>query len=55
MLIKLISRIPFLRFPWMFYRYILSEIMRPFLGAIFFFTFVLMMFQVMLRSIVPAN
>ncbi len=37
--------IKFLRAPWTFYRYILSEITRPFLGAAFFFLFVLMMFQ----------
>jgi len=46
MLIKALKRIPFLRQPWTIYRYILSEISRPFLGATFFFTFVLMMFQV---------
>ena len=38
------------RVPWMMYKYILSEITRPFLGAAFFFTFVLMMFQVIRLS-----
>jgi len=38
------------RQPWTLYRYILSEITRPFLGAAFFFTFVLMMFQVIRLS-----
>jgi len=37
---------PVFRLPWTLYRYILSEVSRPFLGATFFFTFVLMMFQV---------
>lgn len=35
-----------LRLPWTFYRYILSEVLKPFLGAMVFFLFVLMMFQV---------
>lgn len=34
------------RLPWTFYRYILGETIRPFLGAAVFFLFVLMMFQV---------
>jgi len=32
--------------PWTFYRYILDETVRPFLGAAVFFLFVLLMFQV---------
>lgn len=50
MLIKALKRVPVLRRPWTLYRYILSEITRPFLGAAFFFTFVLMMFQVIRLS-----
>jgi lipopolysaccharide export system permease protein len=47
MLTRALGRLfPFLRLPWTIYRYILSEVSRPFLGATFFFTFVLMMFQV---------
>lgn len=42
--------LPFVRIPWMFYRYILSEIMRPFMGAAFFFAFVMMMFQIIRLS-----
>lgn len=34
------------RLPWTFYRYILSETIKPFLGAAVFFLFVLLMFQV---------
>ncbi|NUM87584.1 MAG: LPS export ABC transporter permease LptF [Bdellovibrionales bacterium] len=32
--------------PWTIYRYVLSEVSRPFLGAAIFFLFVLLMFQV---------
>lgn len=46
MLIKALKKIPAFRMPWTIYGYILSEVSRPFLGATFFFTFVLMMFQV---------
>jgi lipopolysaccharide export system permease protein len=46
MLIKALRAIPFLRLPFTLYGYILSEVSKPFLGATFFFTFVLMMFQV---------
>ncbi|HEY8280558.1 MAG TPA: LPS export ABC transporter permease LptF [Bdellovibrionota bacterium] len=46
MLIKLLKNFRVFRFPWEIYRYILSEISRPFLGATVFFAFVLMMFQV---------
>ena len=35
-----------IRLPWTFYRYILGETVRPFLGAALFFLFVLLMFQV---------
>jgi lipopolysaccharide export system permease protein len=49
MLIKLLKRTG-LRPPWTIYKYILAEISRPFLGAAFFFTFVLMMFQVIRLS-----
>ncbi len=45
-MVKLLKLLPFFRKPWTLYRYILAEISRPFLGATFFFTFVLMMFQV---------
>jgi lipopolysaccharide export system permease protein len=37
---------PIKRLPWTFYRYILSETIKPFLGAALFFLFVLLMFQV---------
>ncbi len=37
---------PIKRIPWTFYRYILDETIRPFLGAAAFFLFVLLMFQV---------
>lgn len=46
MLTRALKAIPFLRLPYTFYGYILSEVSKPFLGAAFFFTFVLMMFQV---------
>lgn len=46
MLIKAFKALPFLRLPFTLYGYILSEVSKPFLGATFFFTFVLMMFQV---------
>lgn len=46
MLIKALKLFPLFRRPWTLYRYILSEVSAPFLGATFFFTFVLMMFQV---------
>lgn len=46
MLTKFLKRVPLLRLPYTFYRYILSEIFRPFMGAAFFFLFVLMMFQI---------
>lgn len=41
-----ISKILSLRLPWRFYRYISSEVIKPFLGTSLFFLFVLMMFQV---------
>jgi lipopolysaccharide export system permease protein len=50
MLTSFLKRVRFFRQPWMLYRYILGEIARPFLGAAFFFTFVLMMFQVIRLS-----
>src|SRR5689334_5248629 len=34
------------KLPWTIYRYILREVMHPFMGAAIFFLFVLMMFQV---------
>ena len=34
------------RLPWMLYRYILAEVLAPFFGAVVFFIFVMMMFQV---------
>lgn len=46
MLTKAAKLVPFLRLPYTLYGYILSEVSKPFLGATFFFTFVLMMFQV---------
>lgn len=46
MLIKALKLLPLFRRPWTIYGYILAEISKPFLGATFFFTFVLMMFQV---------
>ncbi len=47
MLIKALRLVcPFIKIPWTIYRYILSEIWRPFMGAAFFFAFVLMMFQI---------
>jgi lipopolysaccharide export system permease protein len=49
-MMMLLKRFRFFRQPWMLYRYILGEITRPFLGAAFFFTFVLMMFQVIRLS-----
>lgn len=45
-MVKLLKTMPFLRLPYTLYGYILSEVSKPFLGAAFFFTFVLMMFQV---------
>lgn len=36
--------------PWLFYRYILDETIRPFFGAALFFLFVLLMFQVIRLS-----
>lgn len=46
MLLRLIKKIPAFRLPWTFYRYILSEVFKPFVGAAVFFLFVLLMFQV---------
>lgn len=40
----------FLPLPWTFYRYILDETVRPFIGAAVFFLFVLLMFQVIRLS-----
>jgi lipopolysaccharide export system permease protein len=48
--IRFLKKIPFLRLPWTFYRYILSEVFRPFMGAVVFFLFVLLMFQVIRLS-----
>jgi lipopolysaccharide export system permease protein len=45
-MMSLLKAIPLFRLPYRFYGYILSEVSKPFLGAVFFFTFVLMMFQV---------
>lgn len=39
-----------IKLPWTIYRYILSEVLKPFLGAALFFLFVLMMFQVIRLS-----
>jgi lipopolysaccharide export system permease protein len=39
-----------LKLPWTFYRYIVGEVIRPFLGAAVFFLFVLLMFQVIRLS-----
>lgn len=39
-----------MRHPWTFYSYILSEVFRPFVGAVVFFLFVLLMFQVIRLS-----
>ena len=50
MLISLWQRIGVRRPPILFYRYILSEITKPFLGAALFFLFVLLMFQVIRLS-----
>ncbi len=43
--IKLLARIG-VKLPWTFYRYILSEVLKPFFGAAVFFLFVLLMFQI---------
>ncbi|MGZ3695085.1 MAG: LPS export ABC transporter permease LptF [Bdellovibrionota bacterium] len=50
MFLSIVKKIPLLRLPWMFYRYILSEVFRPFMGAVVFFLFVLLMFQVIRLS-----
>lgn len=46
----LLKRFSVLRYPWTLYRYILAEVFRPFLGAVVFFLFVLLMFQVIKLS-----
>jgi lipopolysaccharide export system permease protein len=50
LLIRIFKKIPFFRLPWTFYRYILAEVFRPFVGAVIFFLFVLLMFQVIRLS-----
>src|SRR4051812_37016168 len=45
-----VKSLPGMRQPWVFYRYILREVMSPFVGAAVFFLFVLLMFQVIKLS-----
>ena len=47
---SLLKKLSPVRLPWTFYRYILAEVFRPFVGAAVFFLFVLLMFQVIRLS-----